>query len=196
MTNVRSYTDQELLARVKTLPSFKAIPQNYWLLGVRSKENTPNIYDDKMYQFLGEKFTQVTSCTTEAGSSGLIDYKKYNTDGIAVVKADEWYYNLWQYGLHKAKMPALKQVGNIKYYRDNNSNPIAEEIGKIYQGVIGIDWHTATYLLDPSIIKTLVVPTVGTWSLGCQVQNVVEDYYTMLNRMKTGLISYCLLEEF
>ena len=196
MTNVKSYTDKQLLDRVKTLPSFKCIPPGYWLLGVRSNENTPNIYDDKMYQFLGEKFIQVTSCTTDPGSSGLIDYKKFNTDGIAVVKSNEWYYDLWQYGLHKEKMFALKQVRNIKYYRDSNGNAIAEAIGKIYEGVIGIDWHTATYLEDQHTIDTLIVPTVGTWSLGCQVQNVVKDYYAMLNRMKTAKISYCLLDEF
>jgi len=196
MNNVKSYTDKQILGRVKSLPSFKGIPKGYWLTGIRSIENTPNIYDDKMYQFLGEKFIQVTSCTTEPGSSGLIDFKKYQSDGIAVVKDDEWYYDLWQYGLHKQKMPALKQVGNIRYYRDADGDKFAEENGKIHEGIIGIDWHTATYLLDAHTIDTLVVPTVGTWSLGCQVQNVVEDYYEMLERMKTGKISYCLLKEF
>ena len=196
MTNVRSYTDKQILDKIKSLPSFKSIPKGIFLVGIRSNENTPNIYDDKMYQFQGEQFLQVTSCTTEPGSSGLIDYKKYNTDGIAVVKANEWYYDLWQYGLHKAKMPALKQINNIKYYRDADGDAIAEELGKVYEGIIGIDWHTATYLEDANTIATLVVPTVGTWSLGCQVMNVIKEYKQMLNRMKTDKISYCLIDEF
>lgn len=196
MNNVRSYTDKQLLDRAKSLSSFKFIPKGYWLLGIRSNENTPNIYDDKMYQFFGEKFIQVTSCTTEPGASGLIDYKKYQDNGIAVVKADEWYMDLWAYGLHKGKMPALKQINNIKYYRDADGDKFAEEIGKLYEGVIGINWHTATYLEDPKTIENLVIPTVGTWSLGCQVNNVVREYKQMLNRMKKEKISYCLLDEF
>ena len=196
MNNVRNYTDKQILDRCKSLPSFNGIPKGIWLCGIRSNENTPNIYDDKMYQFNGETFIQVTSCTTEPGASGLIDYKKYQQDGIAVVKANEWYYDLWQYGLHKGKMPALKQINNIKYYRDADGDKFAEENGKIHVGIIGINWHTATYLTADKDIENLVIPTVGTWSLGCQVNNVVKDYKKMLNRMKTGKISYCLLEEF
>lgn len=196
MTNVKSYTDKQLLDRVKSLPSYKKIPVGYWLLGVRSNENTPNIFDDKMYLFKGEKFIAITSCTTEPGSSGLIDYKKYQNNGIAVVKADEWYYDLWQYGLHKGKMPALKQVNSIKYYRDADGDKFAESNGVIHTGIIGINWHTATYETNESLREDLIIPNVGTWSLGCQVQNNVEEYDNMLELMKTGLISYCLINEF
>lgn len=195
-TNVRNYTDVELISLVKKLPSFKAIPTDYWFLAVRSLENTPNIYDDKMYLFKAEKCIAVTSCTTDPGSAGLIDYKKYNTNGIAVVKADEWYYDLWAYGLHKGKMQALKQIKDILFYRDNNANSKAEEIGKIFKGIIGINWHTASYLTDEKSIKTLIVPTVGTWSLGCQVMNVLEEYYMMLCHVKKQKsVTYCLIKE-
>lgn len=193
---VKNYTTQQLLNRVKTLPSFKQIPTGIWLLGVRAEKCIPDTFCDKMYQFNGESFLQVTTCTTDPGAAGLLNYKQFNTDGIGVVKDEEWYYNLWTYGLHKEKMPALKQVGNIKYFRDSDGDKFPEEIGVVHEGVIGIDWHTATYLTDPKIISTLVVPTVGTWSLGCQVQNDVEDYYNMLNRMKSASVSYCLIKEF
>lgn len=195
-TNVKSYTDKQLLDYVKSLPSFKSIPSGYWLLGIRSTENTPNIFDDKMYLFKGEEFIMVTSCTTEPGSSGLIDYKKYQDNGIAVVKDNEWYYDLWQYGLHKGKMPALKQINNIKYYRDADGDKFAEQIGKVYEGIIGINWHTGTYDTIEKTRDTYVVPTVGTWSLGCQVMNIVKDYDAMLKLMKTGKITYCLIKEF
>lgn len=196
MTNVKNYTDKQILDRCKSLPSFKKIPAGVWMVAIRSNENTPNIFDDKVYQFNGEKFLQVTSCTTEPGASGLLNYKKYQHDGIAVVKADEWYYDLWQYGLHKGKMPALKQINNIKYYRDGDGDKFAETNGTVYTGVIGINWHTATYLTDSKIRETLVINGVGEWSLGCQVENVVHEYDEMLSRMKTGKISYCLLNEF
>ena len=196
ITNVKAYTDKQILDKVKTLPSFKIIPKGYWLCGIRSSENTPNKFDDKMYQFYGEKFIKVTSCTTEPGSSGLIDYKKYQHEGIAVVKANEWYYDLWQYGLHKGLYPALKQINNIKYYRDGDGDKFAESIGKIYEGIIGINWHCATHIEDEATRDTLVVENVGTWSLGCQVENIIKDYDDMLSLMKTGKISYCLIDEF
>jgi len=51
---VRAYTDKELLQRVKELDSFKDIPSGYWLLGVRSSEDEPNRFDDKIYLFKGK----------------------------------------------------------------------------------------------------------------------------------------------
>ena len=36
MTNVKNYTDQQLLERVMKLKSFKFIPAGMWLLFVRS----------------------------------------------------------------------------------------------------------------------------------------------------------------
>ena len=55
MTNVRTYNDKELLNKVKSLSSFKSVPQGYWILGVRSNEDAPNKYDDKFYIFNGKK---------------------------------------------------------------------------------------------------------------------------------------------
>jgi len=51
MANVRSYTDEELLKKVKSLPSFKSIPKGYWILGVQSDEDKFNAFDDKFYLF-------------------------------------------------------------------------------------------------------------------------------------------------
>ncbi len=71
---VRAYTDKELLQRVKELDSFKDIPSGYWLLGVRSSEDEPNRFDDKIYLFKGEQFVDVTSCTTNPGTTVLRNY--------------------------------------------------------------------------------------------------------------------------
>ncbi len=48
---VRSYTDKELLDYVKALPSFNGFPGEPWLLFVRSKEDTNDRFDDKVYMF-------------------------------------------------------------------------------------------------------------------------------------------------
>jgi len=190
---VRGYSDRELLAKVKKLDSFYGFPQEYWLLGIQSNEDTYNKFDDKFYLFYGEKFVMVAPGTTNAGATGLMNYTKYSKLGVLVVKTDEWYYGLWKHGLHRDKKAALKQVRTIKYFRDKNKNIKAEQIGKLYKGIRGINFHTVSYVKKNSFIKRLI----GGWSVGCQVINNVEKYYTILSLVKNqSSVTYCLLKEF
>tara|TARA_R110000851_G_scaffold33147_1_gene88303 strand:+ start:446 stop:1039 length:594 start_codon:yes stop_codon:yes gene_type:complete len=190
---VKSYKDSEILERVKSLESFKEIPVGYWILGVQSNEDSYNYFDDKFYLFKGEKFIMVTSGTTNAGTTGLQNYDRYNKYGVLIVKTDEWYYDLWKFGYHKGRMPALKQVSLIKYFRDWNKNIRSEEIGKMYKGIRGINFHTVTYQKNLSLIRKLI----GGWSVGCQVINNVRKYFEILNLVKNQRrITYCLIKEF
>ena len=190
---VKSYTDKELMEKVKSLASFQYIPDDYWILGIQSNEDTYNYFDDKFYLFLGKKFIMVTSGTTNAGTTGLKNYEKYSKKGVLIVKTNEWYYGLWKFGYHKGKMPALKQIRPIKYFRDWNKNQQVEEIGKVYEGIRGINFHTVTYQKNLSLIKKLI----GGWSVGCQVINNVKKYFTLLNKVKKQKdVSYCLIQEF
>lgn len=189
---MKKYTDEQLLNRVKSLQGFKGIPDGYWILGVQSSEDKFNEFDDKFYLFKGEKFIMVTTGTTNAGLTGLKNYDTYNSEGCAVIKTDEWYYKLWTPGLHKGKMRALKQANNIKYYRDWNKNEKVEEIGKIREGIIGINFHTASY--QPYNVITRLI---GGWSTGCQVVNNTADYYKILDYIGNQKeVSYCLIKEF
>ena len=191
-TNVRGYSDQELLDQVKSLPSFRGFPSKYWILGVQSKEDEYNKFDDKFYLFKGEEFIMVTSGTTNPGSSSLKDYTKYNNLGAAVIKFDEWYYNLWSYGLHKGKMEALRQINPIKYYRDGDKDNKSEQKGKVYEGIIYINFHTSSYTR-----KTGSSDIIGGWSAGCQVCNNFDDYYKIISLTKDqNFVSYCLIKEF
>jgi hypothetical protein len=189
---MKKYTDEELLNKVKSLPSFRGIPDDFWILGIQSKEDKFNEFDDKFYLFKGVKCVMVLSGTTNAGLTGLKHYDTYNPEGCAVIKTNEWYYKLWTPGLHKGKMKALKQLSPIKYYRDWNKNEKAEEIGKIREGIIGINFHTASY--QPGNIITRLI---GGWSTGCQVANNTSDYYNVLNFIGNQKeVSYCLIKEF
>lgn len=189
---MKNYTDEQLLNRVKELKSFIRIPNDYWILGVQSKEDKFNEFDDKFYLFKGEKFIMVTTGTTNAGLTGLKNYETYNSEGCAVIKTDEWYYTLWRPGLHNGKMRALKQYSAIKYYRDWNKNDKAEEIGKMREGIIGINFHTASY--QPYNVITRLI---GGWSTGCQVANNTADYYKILDYIgNQDVVSYCLIKEF
>ena len=192
MNNVRSYTDKELLDKAMSLKSFKGFPEGYWLLGVQSDEDKFNRFDDKFYLFKGEKFILVTSGTTNAGKAAMMGFEKYNKLGVAVIKVDEWYYDLWRAGLHRGRTKALRQISPIKHYRDNNKNTIIEQIGKLYNKMIGCNFHTNSY----NIWNKLVRWTTGGWSACCQVVNDPIKYYKILSLVKKNKVSYCLLEEF
>ena len=193
MSNVRSYKDAELLDRVESLDSFGGIPNGNWLLGVQSKEDAYNEFDDKFYVFRGRLFQMVLSGTTNAGASALMSYKKFNPLGTAIIKTDEWYYNVWSPGLHKGKMKCLKQVRPILHYRDNNKNQKAEQIGKLYNKLIGCEFHTATYTDQMNFVRKLI----GGWSAACQVANDTGDYYEALDLFwEQTFTTYCLIKEF
>jgi hypothetical protein len=190
---VRPYTDKQLLEKVKILSSFGKIPAGYWLLGVRSLDDIPNRFDDKIYLFKGEEFVLVTSATTNAGTPTLRQFEKINKDGAAVLKADEWYYNVWKYGKHQGKVEGLLQLGNkVKVWRDTDKDDKSEEQGKLQEGYFGINFHPNTYdLSKPSGTN------IGWWSAGCQVVNRVDLYKIMIKLLKTEkFVTYCLINEF
>lgn len=189
---VKSYTDSQIINRVMFANGFKVIPSGYWFCFIRSAEDLPDVFDDKCYLFKGRKFIEVAGCTTNPGSKGLKDYRRYNKNGTFVAKSNQWNYNLWRYGLHRGKMPALKQVTKIFGFRDNNRNKQSEEIGREVYGLYGINFHSVDYTLRPNFWRRLI----GGWSVGCFVINSVNKYLIMLNKVKTqGSISMVLLKE-
>ena len=201
---VRKYTDDELLSKVKTLSNFKGIPNERWILGVRSKHDLTNKFDDKFYFYEGEKFIDVMTGTTNAGLTYLKGgFKTYNKLGCAILKSDEWFYNVWQFGLHRGKMKALRQVGaKVKIYRDNDLDGKAEEIGDIYSGWFGINFHTNTYDFSKENLK-IKKTDINNWSAGCQVANDREKYAEQMSYFEFALkngtqkfVSYCLINEF
>lgn len=192
-TNVRSYTDADILKRIKSLPSFKGLPEEKYIVGVRSNEDETNAPDDKFYIFQGDKFITMTTGTTNPGEPILKGgFLKYNKLGAAIVKADEWYYDVWKPGLHLGKMPGLKQVRPIKIYRDNDRDGKSEEIGKLHEGLYGINFHTMDYNQQSKAVKD----KINGWSAGCQVVNDVEKFYQLMHGFKGyKSVTYVLLNE-
>lgn len=193
---MKNYTDRELLKRARELPSFEHTPLGYWILGVRSAADKPDEFDDKFYLFKSNKFIMRTFGTTNPGRYGLKSFSDYNKQGCAVMKSDEWYYDLWANGKHKGKMDALVQVASCKYYRDSNKDEKSDESGYVYEGIIGLNFHTASYL-SKSAAQKLIALLIGKWSVGCQVASSGYDYYRILDYVfRQKRISYCLLKEF
>lgn len=200
---VRNYTDKELLDLVKLLPSFKEIPNDYWLLGVQSEEDTYNTFDDKIYLFHGSNFISVITGTTNAGSDGILNYAKEKLKGVFVWKTDEWYYDVWSSlnwdmktpYLHKGKMKALRQAKSVKGYRDSNKNKRIEEGNNLVEGIFGLNFHTNTY--KKSLWGKFKNWFIGGWSWGCVVSNDPEKYYNeFLSRLyNQKFITYVLIKE-
>jgi hypothetical protein len=200
---VKNYTDAQLLNKIKTLASFKGFPNGFFIVGVQSQEDTFNVFDDKFYLFenIGTPFTNdinqikfhvVTSGTTNAGKNGLLTYDSYNKDGVAVIKTNEVYYNVWKYGLHRGKMKALRQHRSFLISRDGDKDQKIEE-GLSSWVMCGINFHANTYDMDSTEIKSII----GGWSLGCQVVNNIPKYNQIIDLVKPQkVVTYILLKEF
>jgi len=193
-----------LLDRVKGLEGFKRIPEGHWIIGVRSTEDLYDTFDDKFYEYVGEQFIRVlTGTTNPAGRQLKGGFKSFNKYGSAILKGDEWYYDVWQYGLHRRRMPALRQTGaKVIVFRDGNMNNKSEELGKPTSGWYGINYHTNTYDFSERSLR-IVKWFIGGWSAGCQVINDREQYMEQMDTFRylhnTGeqtSVSYCLLNEF
>lgn len=188
------YIDSQLLDRVKSLPSFTHLP-DYLLIGVRSKADAFDKFDDKFYLFVKGVFYTSCTGTTNCGKTVLQGgWKKYNNLGAALIKSDEIYYDVYQYGLHKAKMPALRQIKAMKYYRDADNDTLSEEQGTVYTGIYNTNFHFNDYDIHSPMEKQ----TIGGWSAGCQVANQSEGYNKIINKCRDdkALVTYALLKEF
>jgi len=184
-------TTSELLEKAKSLSSFKKVPENIWILGVRNDADIVNKPDDMFYIFQGEKFLTSLTGSTNPGTPVLTGgFLKYNKVGAAVVKSNEWYYDVWKFGMHQGKMKALRQVGPLIIYRDGDKDSKSEEIGTPIKGLYGINFHG----MDYNSLSTSTKETVGEWSAGCQVCNETEKYYDTIPMFeKNGLTTYVLL---
>lgn len=200
---VKNYTNKQILDRIKTLDSFRGFPSKFYIVGIQSMEDEFNVFDDKFYLFENtgsdgckqnelQTFHLVTSGTTNAGKNGLMNYNTYNPEGVAVIKTNEVYYNVWKFGLHRGKMEALKQIRPFLISRDGDRDQQIDE-NKSIPVLCGINFHANTYNMDSTEIKEII----GAWSLGCQVVNNVPKYKTFIEMLKPQkIVSYILLKEF
>jgi len=188
------YTDEQLLNRAIEFGA-KIVPNKYLGISVQNSKDNFNKFDDKFYLFLGGEFVLATSITTNPGKNALLNFDKGgNKAGAAVWKTNEVYENLFSYGLHKGKMPCLRQVESIKYYRDNDKDEKAEQIGDLHEGIIYANFHGVDYSEGSEIIKE----DIGGWSYGCQVCNNMPVYRVIIEKVRSNpfKMDYALLAEF
>jgi hypothetical protein len=183
---------QQVLSAIEKLGYLLDKRDNYPnLIGIRKYLDNNNLFNDFLFVIIykdnGNQI-HVTNypITTDPGRYYLLN--PCNSKGTAIVKEGQ-YNNLWGFGLHNGKYPALVQVGKITVYRDNDKDAILDiEKAVIDFGYFGINLHHAGN--DSN--------TVDNWSAGCQVFKKTKDFDEVYNLCKTSgfkLFNYILIND-
>lgn len=160
---------------------------DFHFVGIRSKANLPNQFDDLFGMIQGNKIEWFT-CTTNPGTHWLKNL--LNPKGTALLKANQ-YVDTWKLGLHQGKYEAFVQAQAVEVFRDKNLNDVAEETNTIDKGFFGINIHRANEKFTSKLIDK--------WSAGCQVLNNPADFAKVLftaKNTKQKTFTYTLLKEF
>lgn len=190
---MRAFTDEEVLQRVSSLPTFAGFPNGILDVWIRSAADEFDTFDDKAftYECFGAtkkpKFIMARNGTTNAGSYGLKQFHEYNHLGCAVLKSDVIVYDSHKFGKHKGK-DAYRQSKGFPYFRDNNKNNRAEEIGTEFSDIILANVHRAG--VNSTVIKN--------WSTACLVTANLQKFLDFLAYMKSKgnpPLTVCILKE-
>ena len=181
---MKKYTISELKKEFSRL-GYKWL--NFHIVGIRSKANAKNKFDDLIGVV---DFNEIHwfNATTNAGTHWLENL--LNPKGCAMLVPNQ-YKETYKIGLHQGKYKALVQSKAVSVYRDKNKNDIAEEGGLIDTGLFGINIHRS----NPNMVSILI----DKWSAGCQVLSNPKDFNSLISLCEgSGLDSfnYTLLREF
>lgn len=170
---------------------------NIW--GFRSKNTTPNAFDDEIHVFTNISKEgkpvwayMVFKCTTDPGTYWLRN--PVNPQGTAILNPGQ-YENAYQLGLHQGKYKALVQTGaKVSVTRDYDRDAVLDfNNGKTATGFFGINIHRAN--------KIGTTFTVDKHSAGCQVfKNEGDfDFFMKLCELHRSLhgnrFTYTLVDE-
>ena len=194
---------EEIIRYLRNCKGFEDSRQNYlihndlyYLVGIRNKEDTYNKFDDLLYLLKGRRIVSSYQITTNAGKNGLKNFNTYNKHGCAVLDSNRIVYDCYKFGYHRQKLACLRQSKPFPYYRDNNKNEKAEEIGKLYENkIIYANIHSSTYWLPRGLkreewmgkgvkesqIEEIQRENINGWSLACQVFKSNKEYWNFID---------------
>lgn len=154
----------------QSLPLFSNGSKNYNLnlIGVRSKDNTSNKFNDLMVViwFYGGEWNRLNfNITTDPG----VYYREnpININGTAILKEGH-HKGLWTIGKHKGVYEALIQTSKATVYRDNNKDDVLDFDCGTQSGLFGINCHRSN--------QNVTSTNVDKWSAGCQVFENPKDF--------------------
>lgn len=162
------------------------------IVGVRNDRtnNVTNIFDDTMtlsYKVDGQWVYHEWACTTDPGKKAMTTFE--NPVGVAILAPGQ-YRKSHAIGLHQGKYTALRQVGNVRVFRDGNKDQKFDMRGS-FVGMFGINIHRSS----PTGTSTYV----ENWSMGCQVFANIRDFEKFMSICRkaadtfTNSFSYTLL---
>jgi len=166
------------------------------IVGIRSKDNTPNVFNDLMtvtYKVKGQWYTRSWQCTTDPGAYWLNNPGNVKGTALLVPGQNRGVYKLDK---HAGQYLALCQRnGPVRCYRDPDGSDEHSAIdGSITEGMYGINIHRASYRRTST--------RVDKWSAGCQVFSSPDDFDAFIKLCKKQVsvngwesFTYTLLEE-
>ncbi len=183
--------------RLKTILSSKNYKwnPNFNIIGIRTKDQTPDKFNDFMCLVISDKLVGIWECTTEPGIYHLKNPARVN--GTAILPEGQ-YLDTWVLGLHKG-YEALVQNKPIMVYRDNNKNEFIELTGNKVGDVAGLNIHRGHESWLSNISKYLLtVIKVDKYSAACQVFAFKDNFDAFIQYCKgTGkkTFTYTLINE-
>jgi hypothetical protein len=144
---------------------------NVNIVGVRNMANgqkATNTFDDWItisYQEKGEWKFYSFPATTEAGTHYLKN--PMNKNGTAIIVPNQ-YKGSHAIGLHQGKYSALRQVGKLRIWRDNDKDLDYDYVNEADSFNDGINIHKAN--------NTGTSVYVNNWSAACQVLANAKDF--------------------
>ena len=179
----------EILSIYRINASILTAPGYLNFLGIRHPEKV-NMFNDELYYFWYDESEEL-HCTSILDGFTTDPGKYYlnnpiNKDGCAILK-EGFYPDLWRYGYHKGKYPALVQCGICEVYRDGNLDDTLDyNQSKVVSGLFGINLHRA----NPNVISK----RVDKWSAGCQVIASPVEFHELMSKVemafKSGQVNY------
>ena len=172
---------------------FESGTYNLNIIGIRSKTNEVNTFDDRICAVFRDELGWITRtwpCTTDPGTYWLDNPS--NVAGTAILVPGQ-YRGVYKIGKHRGQYDALVQKGGtVKVYRDANKDEVLDMDSDTEQeGYFGINIHKSGEHSTE----------VNKWSAGCQVFANKDDFEEFISicyaaRTKWGdSFTYTLIDE-
>jgi hypothetical protein len=158
---------------------------NLNIVGVRGTSNggkATNLFDDFItlsYKIKGEWQFHSFKATTEPSVHYLMN--PINKNGTAILKPSQ-YRGAYALGLHQGQYEALRQVGELRVYRDTNRDAEYDLVNEASSFNDGINIHRANPNGESIYINK--------WSAGCQVIANSKDWNTFISLVKKSATLY------
>ena len=186
-----------ILQQVKDLGHviFLSGQYNLNIIGVRTSDMTPNVFNDWLYVVYKDESDQWVELryqiTTDPGLYYLNN--PMSVRGTAILKPGQ-YRGSHKLGKHRGQYDALVQRRLMTVYRDTNKDDVYDmEPGSERTGYFGINIHRASSRREST--------QVDRWSAGCQVFANPNEYAMFIELCKRSAqqwgdtFTYTLIEE-